>query len=236
MLPQSSPDAREASASEEAVRSRRSRRVIWLTGALFMVVLLFLALEVASGVSRVRRRDNENEAVGNARQIGLALSGFEAEYGKFPDASTIPAVEARTGTVISLGTGTSNDYFRQLIATGVVGRESIFYAGISGGKRPDNNIFARQALVKGEVGFAYLSGLSQTGNPLRALAMTPLIPGTDRFDPEPFGGRAIILRVDNTVAALKIGEDGHAIFKGMNLLDPKHPVWAGERWTLVWPE
>jgi len=57
------------------------------------------------------------EAISNLRQISINLFSFEEEYGRFPDATTIPAVQAATGTTLALGTSSSNDLFRQLLAT-----------------------------------------------------------------------------------------------------------------------
>jgi hypothetical protein len=67
--------------------------------------------------------------------------------------------------------------------------------------------------------------------------VTPLIPGTDRFDPLPFDGKAIILRADNSVKSMKIEKDGHVLLFGENLLDPSNPVWGrSEKWVIAWQD
>ncbi len=181
-------------------------------------------------------RDWGPAEVTNLRQIGLALFEFENEYGKYPDATTIDAVRNKSGTDLSLGTGTSNDFFRQLIAVGMTQSESIFYARIRGSKKPDNVIDASHCLAKGEVGFAYVMGSTKDSNPSRPLAMAPIIPGTDRFDPKPFKGKAIVLRLDNSVTSLPIDKDGHVIIVGKNLMDPHNLIWGNDPPLIAWPE
>jgi hypothetical protein len=68
---------------------------------------------------------------------------------------------------------------------------------------------AGEMVRKGECGFAYLSGLTPSGSPTRPLRVTPLISGTDRFDPKPFQGKAVILRMDCSVSSHPISKDGH---------------------------
>ncbi|MES2440404.1 MAG: hypothetical protein V4584_15145 [Verrucomicrobiota bacterium] len=187
-------------------------------------------------IKRSRGRDWAPYAATNLRQIGLALFEFENAYGSYPDAITIDAVRKSSGSDLPLGTKTSNDFLRQLIASGMTRSESMFYAKIRGSKKPDNLIDASNALVKGEVGFSYLSGLSSAGDPTRPIAVTPLIPGTDRFDPKPFKGKAVILRIDSSVSSMTINKNGHVMEGRWNLLDPAHPMWGGKPPVIVWPD
>jgi hypothetical protein len=186
-------------------------------------------------VIRSYRNEDQTKAVNDFRKIGLALFEFETEYGKFPDETTIEAVRKQTGTRLALGTKTSNDYFRQLIAAGFAS-EDVFHSKVPGRNRHEKRVADAQALEKGEVNISYLAGLFSSGNPSRPLLFLPLIPGTDRFDPKPFGGKAIILKIDNSVTSMNIAEDGHVMLNGKNLLDPTNPIWGKEKWTLVWPE
>ena len=105
---------------------------------------------------------------------------------------------------------------------------------VKGARKPDHIMKAGEALKKGECGFSYLAGQTAAGN--TPLLVTPLIPGTDRFDPKPFEGKAVILRMDNSVTSMPIREDGHVWINGMNLLDPHHPIWEGKPPTIAWPE
>lgn len=138
--------------------------------------------------------------------------------------------------MLALGAKTSHDYFRQLIAAGFLQKEEVFYAKIDGCKKPDNRIEAGKALAKGECGFSYLVGLSSNGNPSRPLLVTPLIPGTDRFDSTKFHVKAILLRMDNSVTSVPINSDGHVMSNGINLLDPANPVWGGKPPVIASPE
>ena len=238
MLPQPPPDAKAPPPSETALRSRRYRRWIWVTGVVSVVLLpvfFFAWSDYRRGVSHGRGRIR-TEAVNNARQIGFALFEFEIEYGRFPDATTITAVQKETGTLLPLGTKTSNDYFRQLIGAGITQSEPMFYARIEGSRKPDGLMDPANTLVKGNVGFAYLAGLASMGSPSRPLVVTPLIPGTDRFDPKPFDGKAVILKMDNSVTSIPIQKDGHVLLSGRNILDPGHPIWDGKPPVIVWPE
>jgi hypothetical protein len=81
--------------------------------------------------------------------------------------------------------------------------------------------------------FSYLSGLTPEGDLRRPILVAPLIPGTDRFDPKPFNGKAMVLHVDTTVKFEIIDKQGHAKQLGRNLLDPTHPMWAGKPPTII---
>ncbi|HEX7261859.1 MAG TPA: hypothetical protein VF258_08600 [Luteolibacter sp.] len=166
----------------------------------------------------------------------MNLCEFEAEYGKFPDATTIAAVRKKSGSTLPLGTKSSNDFFRQLLAAGIAKTESIFYDKIKNVLKPDGVESGGDAIAKGECGYAYLSGLSSKGNPSRPLVVTPLIPGTDRFDPTRFDGKAVILKMDNSVSSHPIDKAGHVIIGGVNILDPTHPVWGSDKPVLVWQD
>ena len=92
------------------------------------------------------------------------------------------------------------------------------------------------AWKRGECGFSYVIGASSKANPPQPLIVTPLVPGTDRFDPEPFGKKAVILWTDLSVTTPPIDRTGHVMHLGVNLLDPANPVWQGKAPRVVWPE
>lgn len=180
----------------------------------------------------------QTEAVSNIRQLGLALFEFEAEYGSFPDPSTIARVRGKTDLMLSMGTTTSNDYFRQLLEAGIASSETMFHTRLPGKPMKPDNIFSPgEALKKGECSFTYLLGARASDNPGRPLVVAPMIPGTDRFDPKAFEGKAIILTKDNRAMSLSIDKHGHAILQGgRNLMDPSNPIWDGHPPTIAWPE
>lgn len=226
--PQTPPDVITPTPSRGVFRSRDN----WIVSVLLIIGLV----SVTPSVLRQRVKAIQTKAVGNSRHLGLALFEFESEYGKFPDASTIAAVKAKSGSLLPLGTKTSNDYFRQLIAAGIAYNETFFYADIAGSRKPDGRMDGSHAIGKGECGYSYLSRLSSKGNPARAIVVTPLIPGSNRFDPKRFDGKAVILKMDNSVTSLPIQKDGHALLYGKNILDPANPIWEGKPPVIAWPE
>ena len=177
------------------------------------------------------------EAISNSKGIGLALFIFAEDYGKYPDATTIDAVRKKETSHLPLGTRSSNDFLRQLIAAGYVDNEKLFYANIKGCRKPHGDMSPAHVLERGECGFSYILGAGKTGNPLRPVLVTPLIPGTTRFDPKPFKGFAIICRADNSAGREKINEHGDVIDStGKPLFDPSNPVWGDKPPVIAWPE
>ncbi len=166
-------------------------------------------------------------AMNNAKSLVLALNDFSTEYGSFPDQETAKAVKEQTKTPLDLSGDTANDYFRQLIAAGVVKSENPFYAKTPYSFRnPDNNITGSQALAPGEVGFGYLmNGAKSLPNddPNRIVAAAPLLnaTATGEFDPEPFQGKAALVYLDCSVKMVVIRETDHqvVISPGKTLLE-----------------
>ncbi len=206
-------------------------KVLLVVFVVFVIVGLTAPKFVCSG-----RKPPQTEAINNARQIGLALYEFEAEYGEMPNERTIEAVQKNFTTDLKLGTKSSNDFFRQLIASGLIQSEQMFYAKISGSRKPDGVFTGASAIAKRECGFTYLAGGSMESNPSRPILVTPMIPGTDRFDPKPFDGSALIMRADNSVTSVTIRKDGRIFMDGKNLMDPSHPVWKGKPPMIAYPD
>ena len=202
--------------------------ILFVLGALFLYPLIFRG---------GHRGGDQTEATSNAHQIGLALFEFEYEYGEFPNETTTGLVEKDFETAIDL-TGTStNALFRQLFAANITQFEQMFYAKIPGSRRPDSIITPGNILESGECGFSYISGLSTKDDPSTPIALTPLIPGTTTFDPKPFDGKAIVLRIDISVRTYEINKDGHIYDPGgIDLLSSKHPVWKGKAPDIRYPE
>lgn len=235
MQPQPPPNALAPPPSEAALRSRRKWGWLQIVGIVSIILCLAL-LSRPAVISGCSIKPNHNEAVNNARQIGLALFEFETEYGKLPDATTVAAVRGKTSTLLSQGVKSSNDFFRQLLAGGIAPSEAMFYAKNRGMHKPDGLMAGSQALEKGECGFTYFLGTIKSDTPSRPLIVAPMIPGTDRFDPKPFEGKAVVLRLDNSVTSLPINKDGHVILNGRNLMDPHHAIWQGHAPVIAWPE
>ncbi|MDB6079545.1 MAG: hypothetical protein JWO82_3292 [Akkermansiaceae bacterium] len=235
MLSQPPPDAPPPPPGPEVMRShRRMRWIVWGGGGCAVVLILWLL--TAPSILKSAPASPRTEVISNIKEIGLALQDFDAEYNQFPDASTAAAVKAASHTPLTLGGGSSNQIFRQLLANGLKS-ELPFYAKIAGSKRPDNRFDDdAHALAKGECGFAYIAGLSSSNDPSTPVLVTPLIPGTTTFDPKPFGGQAIILRLDNSANGYPIDPSGHVTVNGMDLFDSRQPFWHGKAPDLRLPE
>jgi prepilin-type N-terminal cleavage/methylation domain-containing protein len=189
---------------------------------LLVVIVIIAALAGLSApmILRQQKAAARTEAVSNSKQMGLALLEFDQEFGSFPDTETREAVEDATGTQLNFGGGSANDYFRQLIAT-IVTSEDIFYCKTSYTREPDNDISPGNALEGGEVGFGYVM-LSQTlaqntsGNSGRPVLVAPLLnaQSTWEFDPDPFGGMAVVYRLDNSAKSPRIRETDNYVTVG----------------------
>jgi hypothetical protein len=190
---------------------------------------------IYKAVSRQRLAIAKKETVSNALQTGRALHKFESQYGSFPDEQTKFEFDKSYVHKVSVSGISSNALFRQLIAPDIAS-EDIFYAHIPQNVKPDSLVKKGHALEPGENGFSYVSGLSSKDDPLTPIVLTPLIPGTTKFDPKPFDGKAVILHIDNTVRTYDIHKDGHVYDKGINLLSTKHPVWNGKVPDIRYPE
>lgn len=231
--PQPPPDVPAPPPGPEAERSRRWRDGLIALGILSVLFCVaWLARPVIIGSPRNAHR---TEAISNLKQIGLALIEFDAEYGRFPDASTIADVQAKTSTTLALGSTSSNELFRQLISNGT-NSERIFWAKTAQTPRKPNDVLGADALKKGECAFTYIAGLSSSDDPGTPVAMAPVIPGTWKFDPVPYKGFAVVLRLDGSVRTETIDAHGHVMIGGMNLFDPRQPHWNGKPPDIKWPE
>jgi type II secretory pathway pseudopilin PulG len=199
----------------------------WLTSLLILLAIGALAGLTAPMVIRCPKKADQTEATSNLRQIGLALTEFERDYGSFPNDETAKRVKENHPSDIDLNGSSSNALFRQLFAAEITQSEQMFYANISGSRKPDGLIMPGHILVKDEVSFGYIAGLSTEGNPARPIAFCPIIPGTKKFDPKPFDGKAVILRVDNSVTSMNINKDGYAVYGNKTLFETgEDTVWG----------
>ncbi|MEM1085466.1 MAG: type II secretion system protein [Verrucomicrobiota bacterium] len=203
---------------------------------LLVVIVIIAALAGLSApmILRQRKAADRTQAINNAKQIGLALLEFDQEYGSFPDNDTAETVADSTGTDLDLAGDTSNDYFRQLIAYGIQS-EDIFYCKASYTRKPDRVLNAGKALEPGEVGFGYImldatTAQNTSGNPGRPVLAAPLLDAQTnwQFDGDPFGDKAVILRLDNSVEApvIKQTDNKVSVGNGKNLEDSgEETVW-----------
>jgi prepilin-type processing-associated H-X9-DG protein len=220
------PDVPAPPSGREAIRSRPIRTIAFVLPVAFLLLLAILIPLVLKNMKSAARV----EALSDLREIGRVLLDFESRYGKFPDDSTLPGIRTLDETGLIFGTKTSNDYFRQLLAT-VSRSEKIFFTGIFTRSFYPDDILGPNALEKDECSFSYIPGLSSSSAHGTPVVMTPLVPGTQKFDPKPFGKMATVLFVDGSVRALPIDKNGDVILNGMNLFDPRQPFWRESRRT-----
>jgi prepilin-type N-terminal cleavage/methylation domain-containing protein len=176
-----------------------------------IVIIAALAGLTAPMVIRQRKKADQTEAVNNARQIGIALMDFDSEYSSYPGDNTAQAVADITGTDKISGKD-SNDYFRQLIRAGISESEAMFYAKCKFTRKPDG-VYTEDsdALKAGEVGFGLItmgvSGMNTAGNSGRPVVAAPFTTDLDgKFDYDVYDGKAVVLRVDNSVVSLQLNK------------------------------
>jgi prepilin-type N-terminal cleavage/methylation domain-containing protein len=205
-----------------------------------IVIIAALAGLTAPMVIRQRKKADQTEAVNNARQIGLALLEFENEYSSYPDTDTATAVFTATGSAVKTGT-TSNARFHQLFAAGFTQSEAMFYCKSKYSKKPDGDITdATKTLDLKEVGFGIimngLKGFTSSANPGRPICAAPFTEDAvaDTFDKDIFDGKAVVLKLDNSVVSVNINATKKAVMNGKPLLDTtagsmfegSTPAWA----------
>ncbi|WP_367871712.1 hypothetical protein [Luteolibacter sp. Populi] len=234
-LTQPPPNLPTPPPDREALRFRRkAARIWWLGGISIGFCLLVIGVPL---VLRQRSNADMSEAMGNMRSVGMMLLEFDNEYGEFPNATTAADVKKATATTLTLGTWSSNQLFRQLLAGGGGKSEKPFWAKTAISPRKPDDIFNTDAtaLAPGECGFAYIVG-QNTFDLETPLLVAPLLPGKLAFDPKPFKGMAVVLQIDNSVRSYPIDKHGRVILNGLNLFDPRQPFWKGKTPDIKWPE
>lgn len=197
-----------------------------------LAVLGCLMILCAPMILRSAKAAERTQAISNAKQVGLALLEFDQEYGEFPSDATVAEVVKATGSTLDFTDGSSNAMFRQLIAAGYGYSESIFYCSHPDGSvEPDGLMSGGSALEAGETGFSYVHGLNTGMNPGLPVLMAPMVAGTaDQFwpdrkgwgGPKAYGGKAVVLRLDNSAEAAFIRTSDRKVSRGggVTLLDP----------------
>jgi prepilin-type N-terminal cleavage/methylation domain-containing protein len=219
------------------------RRGFTLVELLVVIVIIasLAALSAPMIIGQIKKA-HRTEAINNAKQIGLALFGFEDEYSSYPDADTQALVEENNpDSDITATVDSSNGYFRQLFVAGITESEQMFYAKTGFDKKP-NGALEADTLSAGECGFGYImnvdQGLSSAGNPARISAVTPL-DDAGKFNLDPFDKKAVVLKIDNSAAALTINKDGEVMLGGGKKLLDSGPgtIWgASTTPTIIQPD
>ena len=161
-------------------------------------------------IEQKKKRGLMLATVNNAKQLFYLLVEFDSDFGEFPSDAT-----AKESKDLNAYTGKhSNDYLGQFIAGGYTKSEEIFYVpGASKTKKkPDSDTATKaKTLEAGECGFTYVAGMSTSSHSGRPLLCAPMTGKGTKFDPEPLGGRAVVLRIDGAVKTYEINENGDVV-------------------------
>lgn len=187
-----------------------------------------------------RKKADMTVAISNAKQLFMLMVEFDQDFGSFPNDDTASSDDDLKG----FKGKHSNDYLGQFIAGGYIQSEEIFYAkgGSPTKKKPDNDIrTAAKTLEPGECGFAYIKGLSTSDNSGKPLLLAPMTGKGVKFDPKPYNGKAVVLRIDGSVQTYQIDANGDAILKnGKKLFEGGADTVWGEKGfdtkSLLFPE
>jgi prepilin-type N-terminal cleavage/methylation domain-containing protein len=187
---------------------------------LLVVIVIIAALAGLSApvILKQRKKADQTEATSNVKQLHLALLDFDSDYGSFPDNNTAEDVKSATGTSLDFGGSFSNDYFRQMIATTAKAESTFWCKSSASPRKPDKDMSPGKALEAGEVGFGYImasqtDGQGASSNSARPVCVAPLFKAQPNweFDPEPYGDKAVVLRIDGSATAETIRTDNRYI-------------------------
>ena len=163
-----------------------------------LVVISIIAILVSistPALTRALKRAKMTKVLNNARQIKLALDQFAIDNdGQYPNENTAEfyGIDSPTDAESS---------FQQLIEAGLLDDESIFYVK----ENPNCNSAPPDGdgiIEKGENGFGYVSGLSNTSDAKLPIIFDATGKGEDqtvRFAMNTWNRKAIIVRIDGSV-------------------------------------
>jgi hypothetical protein len=188
--------------------SKRDQRLLWIFG---FVVLIALVTVAAPVLIKQKKAADRTTALSGIRQIGMSLFEFDSDYGSFPDDATALKIPEKQRAGYKLTGDHSNDYFRQLIVVGLKSERPFWCKTSFSPKKPDDDSTPSKALQAGEVGYSYImagpgEGQNTSGDPGRPLVVAPSYQAQAdwTFDFETYDGRAIVLKLDNSAAALPL--------------------------------
>lgn len=181
-----------------------------------LIVLCGLAACVYPVFLKNKKGAHFTRALSNIKQIGACLIEFDTEYGGFPDDKTALDVKEATETSLTLTGPYSNDYFRQMLAGPSKNYERWLWCKTPQSPQPPDDEYSTPAkcLAAGEVGYSYImagptQGQKAGDEPSRPVIVAPSYQFTAdwTFDREPYAGKVVVLRLDNSATAMQIRED-----------------------------
>lgn len=222
------------------------RGFTWLEFVVLIGVLAVAAYLIVPPLIHTTDRGRDRiVALINGKRLALAMMEFASEYGSFPDRESAIKLMKDIETPLKLEGDSANDYFRQLIAAGVVSSEDPFYARTPySPKKPDNNFSGTEALRAGEVGFGYVMNGTKAlpnDNPKLIIAVTPLLNAgaIGEFDSKikSMAGSAVLVYLDGSAKLVPIRKDKKVIVNGgYTLLDSgEKSIWGNDIKPVIKP-
>ncbi len=210
-----------------------------------IAIIAVLAGLATPAILKARKNADKVSTINNAKQVGIALGSFDAEFGSYPSDDTREDVEA-SGNECPAGDD-ANAMLGQLIATKMLEAEEVFFAkGVRGTKKGDDDVSSpEEILAKGENGFGYVmladgeALSSSTAKSTTPILVAPISEGgTDpTFDPNPYNEQMVYARADGSVKEARIKTDGTAgLKKGRTLFSiGENTMWGDDQPEVLEP-
>jgi len=161
---------------------------------LLVVIAIIAALAALATpvVLKQQKKAASTQAINNAKQIYLLLFEYDQDSGKYPEEGT-----------------DSNTNFLAFYTGGYTDSEEIFYAKTAWNQKPDTDVSSTTFCATDETGFTYVEGLSTGASTNVALLGAPQLTKNtaSTFDPDPYGGNAVVLKNDGGVRTYRIKAD-----------------------------
>lgn len=200
-----------------------------------LAILAFLGIVIflfgTPCVFRAADRAAMAEAVGNGKQVKLALDSFAMDHnGAYP-------IDDLALKHKCPNDGSTNALFRQLFANGNTRSERIFWAkgsAVCTKRAPDDVTVTKgsfdpsETLKPGDCGWAYVRNQTNVDNPSRPLLVdSPPAASGLTFDPDLWDGKVIVVRIDSSAIPHRL-DPHNRLLDGDNkeLLTTASQVWG----------
>lgn len=205
-------------------------RALGFTLVELLVVIAIIAALAAMATPVIMKQNKKaamTQATSNAKQIFYLMIEFDGDYNQFPgeDVTDVDLAPYASG-------GTSNEIFKMFFEGGYTKSEEIFFAKGGAAKKgtPDNVISDGRILEAGECGFAYIRNQSTSENSGRPLLLAPMPDSAEIFDPSPYDGKGVVLRIDGAVKQMLLSKEFKAKMGDGTLFSETgtDSVWGGD--------
>ncbi len=202
---------------------KQMRRGFTLVELLVVIAIIAVLAGLATpAILKAKKNADKAQAINNARQIGIALGEFESDYGSYPSDDTREQLEDID--IESPAGEDSNAMLGQLISSGKLDNEEIFFLKAVRGSRKGDNITSSpdEILAKGENSWGYVmladgeALSSSTASSLTPVLVAPLKEGGTEpaFEGKPYNDKMVYFKADGSVSELPVKKDGSAALKG----------------------